>query len=142
MLPGKTYLAALDRTSKHHVLVQANTLSRADEHGNVQTARCRDGASWSSRCHYSAFAAGLVFCCLLLLCSVALVFSFLLGFCPSGGFIPLGFSLEGFPLRVCWAMHPQNCCVFGLQRLFAWFYFWFVFCPLSGCCLCHLTCGV
>ncbi len=35
MLPGTTYLAALIRTSKHPVFVQANTMSRVDEHGNV-----------------------------------------------------------------------------------------------------------
>ncbi len=37
MLPGNTYLAASSATSKHLVIVQANMMSRADEHRNVTT---------------------------------------------------------------------------------------------------------
>ncbi len=37
MLPSNTYLAASSATSKHLVIVQANTMSRADEHRNVTT---------------------------------------------------------------------------------------------------------
>ncbi len=64
-----------------------------------------------------------------LCCTGCVIFSWV--FVPQVGFVLLGFPPGGFSLRVCWATHPLNSVLSGLQCLFCC---WLVFCPPLCCC--------